>query len=428
MLRNLRLMTLLGVALVTSSSRHVVEANSGLKLTYGEFETTDAGRGLGYDITGTALMVRSSSGTKVWTQVVGVGLNANSTYGSHVHNLPCALGGGGHYKIDPTEPTTIEANEIWPILHTDQDGIGYGFAESTHIARVEAQSIVVHASDGTRIACADLSDGTKGPTTTCGEFELLPAGEELGLKISGYAIMRRDSRGTHVCVQVRGLNFSGGVSYPAHVHDLPCDVNSGGGHYKIDPTESGTVEENEIWPTVVKGRRRTGVGYASVDHIARPEAQSVVIHHPETKARLACATLVKSWPTRLVTTGTFEVTARGHELGYGRLRGTATMTRNSRGQTFVSVSVKGLDRRTTYAAHVHALPCYMGGGPHYKIDPSVSGTVEENEIWPIIRTNSRGRGRGWAWSDHLARPEAQTIVIHDPDTGDRVACANLYLD
>ena len=36
------------------------------------------------------------------------------TYGSHVHNLPCSVdNGGGHYKLDPSEPTTIESNEMW---------------------------------------------------------------------------------------------------------------------------------------------------------------------------------------------------------------------------------------------------------------------------------------------------------------------------
>jgi len=242
--------------------------------------------------------------------------------------------------------------------------------------------------------------------------------------------MERDSNGTHVEVRVKGLKFRSGVTYPAHVHNLPCDVNSGGGHYKIDPTVSGTEEDNEIWPTVKGSRRRWsryGVGSASVDHVARPEAQSVVIHDPDTSVRIACATLTGPWPRCLVTKGTFEITDDGYALGYNRLRGTATMTRSSNGQTSVSVRVKGLDRRTEYPAHVHNLPCSLGGGGHYKIDSTIGGTEEDNEIWPLIKTSWSGVGRGNALVHHMARPEAQTIVIHDPDTGKRIACANLYL-
>jgi len=427
MLRNLRMSMLLGVALAGAVSHQVAEADSGLRITYGTFETTQTGLDRDFVITGTALMVRSSTDTKVWTQVIG--LDAGTSYGSHVHDLPCALGGGGHYKIDPSVSGTVEANEIWPLLTANAEGIGFGYADVTHVARVEAQSIVVHdPSDGARIACADLTDGQTGPTTTCGSFETLPAGDALGLRIRGYAAMRRDAHGTHVVVRVTGLDFSGTKTYSAHVHDLPCDVQSGGGHYKIDPTEETTIEANEIWPTVKKCGRRYGIGYASVDHIARPEAQSVVIHSPIDGARIACATLTGSWPTRLVTTGRFTVTADGHDLGYRRLRGTATMVRDSRGRTTVTVSVKGLDRNETYPAHVHALPCSLGGGGHYKIDPSEPAVIEANEIWPIVESNRRGRGRGYARVQHMARPEAQTVVIHDPTTGARIACADLYLD
>lgn len=429
MLGNLRMSLLVAGALVGAINHQVAEADSGLKLTYGTFETTQTGIDRDYTITGTALMVRSATDTQVWTQVIG--LNGDTSYGSHVHDLPCALGGGGHYKIDPNVAGTVRENEIWPAVETDANGIGFGYDQVDHVARVEAQSIVVHDTDGARIACADLTDGQTGPTTTCGYFETLQAGKDLGLKIRGYAVMRRDEHGTHVVVRVTGLDFglSENDTYMAHVHDLPADVNTGGPHYKIDPFEPDTIEANEIWPTVKKCGRRLGVGYASVDHIARPEAQSVVIHSPLDGARIAIATLTGPWPTRLVTKGRFTVTADGMALGYENLRGTATMVRDSRGRTTVTVRVNGLDGNETYPAHVHALPCdVQSGGAHYKIDPDIGGAIEENEIWPIVKSNRRGRGRGYVRVRHMARPEAQTVIIHDPVTLKRIACADLYLD
>jgi hypothetical protein len=38
--------------------------------------------------------------------------------------------------------------------------------------------------------------------------------------------------------------------YMAHVHASPCALNTADGHYKIDPTNTATVEANELWPAL----------------------------------------------------------------------------------------------------------------------------------------------------------------------------------
>ena len=388
--------------------------------TSGNFLTTDAGGDRGFDVAGRAVLVRHGSGeTEAFSFVTG--LAADTAYGSHVHNLPCDVShGGGHYKIDPNVAGAEPENEIWPALSTDGDGVGFGYDAADHIARPEAQSIVVHDGDGTRIACADLRAPSMGARRTAGHFETLPGGEALGLDISGVAQLVRSNGRTLALVNANGLLPD--ATLGTHVHNLPCDVNSGGGHYKIDPNVEGASAENEIWPIVTTDGSGTGLGQADVGHTARPEAQSVVIHAPD-GTRVACADLGGPSRTELTTGGPFLTTAAGLARGY-TVHGQARMIRSAR-RTTVHVDVSGLARRTTYPAHVHDRPCRLGGGGHYEIDTEMAGAVESNEMWPTIRTRRRGSGRGFARTRHLARPEAQSVVIHDPDDGARLACADL---
>ncbi len=126
-----------------------------------------------------------------------------------------------------------------------------------------------------------------------------------------------------------------------------------------------------------------------------------------------------------VTRGRFESTALGAERGYD-IRGGAVMIRTDlhRGHTVVISHAGGLDPGTTYPSHVHDAPCSTGGGGHYQHD--VGGAVDaENEIWPTLHTRRSGHATALATHDHRARPEAQSIVIHDPADGGRLACLDL---
>ena len=127
-----------------------------------------------------------------------------------------------------------------------------------------------------------------------------------------------------------------------------------------------------------------------------------------------------------LTTGRFDTTQAGMDAGYD-ISGVAVMVRRpvgTDGKTSVRVFVRGLEPNTTYSTHVHNGTCASGGGSHYQEE--VSGSVDAvNEIWPTIYTNRRGNGRGAASHGHWAREEAQSIVIHAPGTGVRLACAQL---
>ena len=111
--------------------------------------------GTGQSITGRAQMVRTPNG-KTIVSVHVEGLAPNTTYGSHVHQLPCGTSeADGHYKNDPAGPAA-PPNEIWPGFTTNVAGVGNGDATVGWTAGATAVSVVVHAPGGAKIACANL--------------------------------------------------------------------------------------------------------------------------------------------------------------------------------------------------------------------------------------------------------------------------------
>ena len=126
-------------------------------MTSGNPFTTATGKALGHKLRGSATMLRTDDGfTEVNINIISLKKDAAVTYSSHVHNLPCKVDGGGHYKIDATLANGVETNEIWPKIVADAFGHGHGSAAVALIARAEAQSVVMHDADGTRLACFDL--------------------------------------------------------------------------------------------------------------------------------------------------------------------------------------------------------------------------------------------------------------------------------
>ena len=111
--------------------------------------------GIGQPIVGRAQMVRTPDGQTI-VSIHVEGLAPSTTYGSHVHQLPCGTSDAdGHYRDDPAGPAA-PPNEIWPGFTTNDAGVGNGSATVGWIAGSNAVSVVVHAPGGAKIACADL--------------------------------------------------------------------------------------------------------------------------------------------------------------------------------------------------------------------------------------------------------------------------------
>lgn len=257
----------------------------------GTLNVTPDGMTGGFDmVAGRVGMIREATGyTSVRIEVTG--LPAGGTFAAHVHAQACADDvGGGHYKIDDTVMEVVEANEIWPNVTVDMDGLGIGYARVNHYARVDARSIVIHEPmNADKIACADLTPNAN--VTSSGTLYELAAG--MGSGITGTAELRRAGESTTANVTIEG-NVMPNSQYPVHVHAQPCADNEGGGHYKIDETIMDTDQNNEIWPVINIGPMATmGSGTATAEgHIARFNAVSIVVHSPVNADKLLCADLL----------------------------------------------------------------------------------------------------------------------------------------
>ena len=133
------------------------QAGQGIRVTSGSFQTLSGGADLGYQIHGSAIMVRTANWTTVAVTVRG--LDANTVYPTHVHNAPCSNtpAGGSHYQNE-IGGAVDDANEIWPTVTTDGSGHGRGQARHGFGVRRDAMSIVIHypANTAIRLACVDL--------------------------------------------------------------------------------------------------------------------------------------------------------------------------------------------------------------------------------------------------------------------------------
>ncbi len=382
-------------------------------------EPGDAGTA---EASGVAQLLRTEAGDTI-VQIQVTGLSPETQYGSHLHALPCDVNvGGGHYLIDP-EADPGAANEIWPAFTTDAEGIGHGRATAVgHVVRGDAQSVVVHSPAGDKLLCADLVSDEDGPVTYEGEFAPFAAADATEDGVMGAVVMVVSEDGTQIQVELSGLDPDG--EYSAHVHAMSCDITEANGHYKIDPSEADTVAENELWPEVVPDGDGAVSSELESDHVARGDALSVVVHRAGGK--VLCADLMRttSWPDA-ITVGSAEAFDIAAERDVGDLAAEATMVRSLSGETSAEIVVDGLAADSTYPIHVHNRPCDIAnGGGHYVLDETVDGVVEENEIWLSLTTDGDGAAEQSASVVHTARPEAQSIVIHDGD-GERLACIDL---
>lgn len=133
----------------------------GAQVTTGTFQPFAAGTGdADYgDIGGRAVMIRTAAGDTI-VVVTASGLNPGETYGSHVHRQACGNGdAGGHYSFGfpVLGGAFTDGSEIWPGPFTaNAAGRAAGWTSVGATAGPGAVSVVIHAPNGSKIACADL--------------------------------------------------------------------------------------------------------------------------------------------------------------------------------------------------------------------------------------------------------------------------------
>src|SRR6478609_58519 len=248
--------------------------------TFAPFATAEA---VDQAISGTVELTRSNVGTQVTLAVNG--LDPAQSYDCHVHALPCGVtSAGGHYKLDPSNAATLESNELWPKLGDTTDGAATGGTSFAHRARLDAQSVVIHrVSNGTtpKGACADLSIDAYPDLSLQGTSVRLPAATPDYPALSANAQLLRGLDGT-TRVHLAATGLLPGVTYPAHVHNLPCAVQSGGGHYVLDKG-APAGESNELWLPLPASQQGVADARVTAFHVATADARSIVIHDPNSQ-------------------------------------------------------------------------------------------------------------------------------------------------
>lgn len=130
--------------------------------------------------------------------------------------------------------------------------------------------------------------------------------------------------------------------------------------------------------------------------------------------------------------GVFVETSAGSAAGYD-IHGSVKMTIGAAG-TLVTANVSGLDPAKVYGSHLHNGTCASGGGGHYQ-DVEGGAVVPPNELW--LTTNGAGlapnaggvaHGAGtatWVARVSSASTNARSVIVHEPGSGTRIACADL---
>ncbi|WP_281685532.1 hypothetical protein, partial [Thalassobaculum salexigens] len=292
------------------------------------------------------------------------------------------------------------------------------------IVRLVPVVLLVLLAAAALTACNGGRSAANVPVVAIGGGGFQPLSGYQEVRGRAQVVLGHDGR-TTVSLVIEGL--APGLDYPAHVHHLPCAVEDGGAHYRIDPSIAETRENNEIWPTVRPGADGIGRVSVMVDHTARMDAQSLVVHDPNADgARMACADLTLPADGGVLRAGEMGAFAAA-ESGDQALAGTVEMTTDAAG-TRLTAALRGLDPAQEYVSHVHVYPCdLLEAGGHYKIDPSMTETREDNELWPSIRPEADGRAAVQFSSPHRARGDAQALVLHrvTAEGSPKIACADL---
>lgn len=198
-------------------------------------------------------------------------------------------------------------------------------------------------------------------------------------------------------------------------------ASGAGGHYKINPSLTAVEETNELWPKVISDGNGFGYGSLEVNHVAGADAVSVVIHGGPASAKVACADLVPARVNQFSLGGSFAPVGTATPM----LGGNALLVRKANGQSETRLAVKGLAAATMYMAHVHVLTCAENSGGHYKIDETVTTAVESNEIFLRFTANATGMSGVQVEVPQTARPDAISVIVHDPVDGAKLLCADL---
>lgn len=239
---------------------------------------------------------------------------------------------------------------------------------------------------------------------------------------AGRALVVRERPRTRLSVQASGLTAD--RPHEVLVTRYPCEHAAGGPAYLVDPAAGEAGGQVSLVAT------SDGDGVAAADteleHLLRGDGLSVVVREPDASTPTLCGTLRTGTPSMLVSVGALAPFAAA-EARDAMLAGEARLSRQS---PALMLELTGLEPAEEYVAHVHELPCgILDGGAHYRNDPTVTATREDNELWVTVPPHPDGAVFAMgvpAWPGAL-RTDAQSVVLHRLAGADapRIACADV---
>ena len=232
-------------------------------------------------VAGTVVVAETDNGIKMFGTVVG--LAASGTGGIHIHSgVSCATTAdpGGHYFDGMTA-------DPWTTTYTaDASGVAsvefeIGDFTLSGAYPVAGRVVVVHDTDGSRIACGVVTP-TEGEVVTMGTYPDYTG----AVTMAGTLLVKDSEAGLSITGTLGGLEAS--ASGGLHIHSgYTCDVAAGvGGHYFEGMT-------SDPWTTTYTTDAN---GYSSVamelaDFTMEegfPVAARAMVAHASTGARVGC--------------------------------------------------------------------------------------------------------------------------------------------
>lgn len=347
-------------------------------------------------------------------EIYAWGLTPDSQYMAHIHSGRCGEG-GPHYLQDP-DGEDIAENGLWPMIMTDSEGYGEGSVTQEFVVSEEAASIMLHDHiTGVGIACGNLNSSGG----LMGTIQITSEGQAIYESISGAGYLSVHSNGWSEA-EVTATGLTPGADYHAHLHLGSCAAG-GGGHYLQDPDGEDDAT-NGLWPDFSVDDWGYAVGWVRNPFMVRlDEAKSLYIHETEDGTRLACIGLQDK--LLAYRSGDFAMTEAGEAL-YGGIDGRARLYISDDGLTVVELYLSGLSADLQYMSHIHTGTCADTDEGHYLQDLDGADDAE-NGVWPMFMSNADGTAVGSIIKDFIVRPDASSLVVHDPLTKERIACADL---
>jgi Cu/Zn superoxide dismutase len=327
------------------------------------------------------------------------GLTADASYKSVLNEGTCA---SANPSVFYQSKLSIE-----PEINIDSYGMGMGHVIAPFAVREASLSLAIKevGSDAT-IACADLnsSQGLKGVNGY---------GKSYFYNWVGYVSANDKGRSVAEIVPAGWPTMSAPLKATASktsCFETPV-------HYLQDATGADAAANT----LQINSDMLAGAAWASNLFKARlNEIKSLAIDATE-EMYYPCIDLTTK--ILMFRSGSFKPTEAGVAL-YGTLAGRAILETSKEGATTASVVMTGLKASTTYSNHVHNGTCANAGGDHYLHEISGSDNAV-NGMFPVFTTDAAGRVRYTLTANKIVRPDARSIVIHEPGTGVKIACADL---